>query len=376
MKNVIIIGGHIQALGITRILGKLDFNITILDSTIFNLARHSKFCKKFIKFKKDNLLNKLFELGKTKEYQNSFVFPTNDFHVGILSKNKELLSKYFYIATDDWSSVEKFYNKRLTYQIATDLNIPIANTWAPNSLSELLNLEIEYPVIIKPAVMHSFYSKLKKKVFVCNNKAELIKNYNLTLSVIPSNEVIIQSIIKGGSEHLYSACFLFNKEKEIQSFVGRRARQHPPDFGNATTFAQIVDNDELLNISRKLLKEIKYKGICEVEYKFDEQTKQYKLLEINPRTWKWHSIAEKSNINILENYILLLQGKQKKVNNKISKSSFRHILTDIPTLFLYKKLGIYKKYKSYPIQYAVWSKSDLRPMIFELIYLPYFLFKR
>ena len=40
MKNVIIIGGHIQALGITRILGKLDFNITILDSTIFNLARH------------------------------------------------------------------------------------------------------------------------------------------------------------------------------------------------------------------------------------------------------------------------------------------------------------------------------------------------
>ena len=151
-------------------------------------------------------------------------------------------------------SVEKFYNKRLTYQIATDLNIPIANTWAPNSLSELLNLEIEYPVINKPAVMHSFYSKLKK--FLCVIIAELITNYNLTLSVIPSNEVIIQSIIKG-SEHLYSACFLFIKK--IQSFVGRRARQHPPDFGNATTFAQIVDNDELLNISRKLLKKLNIK---------------------------------------------------------------------------------------------------------------------
>ena len=103
---------------------------------------------------------------------------------------------------------------------------------------------------------------------------------------------------------------------------------------------------------------------------------EYKLLEINPRTWKWHSIAEKSNINLLENYILLLQGKQTKANTKFSKSSFRHILTDIPTLFRYKKLGIYKKYKSYPIQYAVWSKSDIKPMLFELIYLPYFLFKR
>lgn len=60
------------------------------------------------------------EIGKIKQYQNSIVFPTNDFHVEILSKNKELLSENFTIASDDWSSVEKCYNKRLTYQIAND----------------------------------------------------------------------------------------------------------------------------------------------------------------------------------------------------------------------------------------------------------------
>lgn len=376
MKNIIIIGGHVQALGITRILGGLGFNITILDSTIFNLARHSKFCKNFIKFKKDNLLNKLVELGKTKEHQNSIVFPTNDLHVGVLSNNKELLSKHFTIAADDWSSVEKSYNKRLTYQIASNLNIPIPKTWAPNSLSELKQLRLEYPVIIKPAVMHSFYSKLKKKVFVCNNETELISNYNLALSVIPAEEVIIQSIINGGSEHLYSACFLYDKDKEIQSFVGRRARQHPPDFGNATTFAQIVDNDELLNLSRKLLKQIQYKGLCEVEYKFDEKTNEYKLLEINPRTWKWHSIAATANINILENYVLFLEGKQSKIDKTPQKASFRHLITDVPTVLRYKKLGFYEKYPKYPIQYAVWSKSDIKPALFELIYLPYLVLKR
>ena len=115
--------------------------------------------------------------------------------------------------------------------------------------------------------------------------------------------------------------------------------------------------------------------MCEVEFKFDKESKEFKLLEINPRTWKWHSIADKSKINLLENYILLLQGKQTKINTKITKASFRHLLTDIPTLFRYKKLGIYKKYKSYPIQYAVWSKSDLKPALFELIYLPYFFIK-
>ena len=376
MKNIIIIGGHVQALGIVRILGKLDFNITILDSTKFNLARHSKFCKNFIKFKKDNLLNKLVEIGKTKEYQNSIVFPTNDLHVGVLSNNKKLLSEYFTIAADDWSSVEKSYNKRLTYQIASDLNIPIAKTWAPNSLIELKELEIDYPVIIKPAIMHSFYSKLKKKVFVCNNETELISNYNLALSVIPPEEVIVQAIINGGSEHLYSACFLYDKNKEIQSFVGRRARQHPPDFGNATTFAQIVENDELLNLSRKLLKQIQYTGLCEVEYKYDVITNEYKLLEINPRTWKWHSIAATANINILENYVLFLEGKHSKIDGIPQKASFRHLITDIPTVFRYKKLGLYKKYPDYPMQYAVWSKSDIKPALFELIYLPYLILKR
>ena len=51
MKKVIIIGGHVQSLGITRILGKLDYKITIIDSTKYNLARHSRFCYNFIKFK-------------------------------------------------------------------------------------------------------------------------------------------------------------------------------------------------------------------------------------------------------------------------------------------------------------------------------------
>ena len=59
MKGVIIIGGHVQALGIARILGKLDVTIIILDSTSFNIARHSKFSTLFMKYKKDQLLEKI-----------------------------------------------------------------------------------------------------------------------------------------------------------------------------------------------------------------------------------------------------------------------------------------------------------------------------
>lgn len=375
-KGVIIIGGHVQALGITRILGKIGISIVILDSTRFNIARRSKFCYSFVKFEQGLLLEKLVQIGETQIYKDYIVFPTNDLHVGVLSQNKEKLSKYFILATDDWDIIEKCYNKRLTYDIAKKLNIPIAQTWMPDTVEELGALDFVFPVIIKPAVMHSFYSQLKKKVFVCNNQTELISNYHLALSVIPANEVIVQAIIHGGSEHLYSACFLFDKNKEIQSFVGRRARQHPPDFGNATTFAQIVENDELLEISKKLLKEIKYRGMCEVEYKYDPNDNTYKFLEINPRTWKWHSITEKAGSNMLENYYLLLQNKILKPVNSVKMASFRHLMTDIPTLWRYKQMGIYLEHPDYPMQYAVWSKFDIMPAIFEFLYLPILILKR
>lgn len=376
MKGIIIVGGHVQALGIARIIGRLNIPVIVLDNTIFNLARHSRFTNQFIKYEKGKLLDKLNSFKNENNFQGFTVFPTNDEHVGILSQNKKGLDDFFIIASASWEVIEKCYNKRLTYKIAKQENIEIAKTWMPDNEKELLNLQLTYPIIIKPAVMHSFYSQLKKKVFVCNNSDELLINYRLALTVIPAEEIIIQDIIPGGSEHLYSACFLFDGQKEIQSFVGRRARQHPPDFGNATTFAQIVDNDELLETSKKLLKAINYHGVCEVEYKYDPIDHIYKFLEINPRTWKWHSIAAKAGSNMLENYYLMLQKKELKKATPVKKASFRHLMTDIPTAIRYRILGIFKKYPKYPMQYAVWSISDIKPGIFELLYLPYLIFKR
>lgn len=376
MEGIIIIGGHVQGLGIARILGKLGMPIIVMDSTPQNIARRSKYCNNFIKFQKDSLLEQLMKLGKTNKYKNYIVFPTNDLYVSVLSKNKNTLSKYFIIAADHWKSVEKTYNKRLTYKIATEIGVPIANTWMPDSIQEIEELNPDFPCIIKPAVMHSFYSKFKKKVFLCENKKELIENYYKAITVIPAEEVIVQSVIKSNSDGLYSACFLYNKDREIQYFVGRRARQHPPDFGNATTFAQLVDNQELFNLGKRLLSEIGYTGVCEVEFMLDKTDHSFKFLEINPRTWKWHSIAEPANINMLENYVNLLTKQPIVLNDNTKKASFRHIITDIPTLLKYKLLKIYKKYPKYPIQYAVWDIKDIKPFIFELINLPLNILKR
>ena len=245
MYGVIVIGGHVQGLGITRIFGKNNIPVWLLDDQFINLTKHSKFSKKFIKYASGTLLETLLEIGKSGQAKNWLLMPTNDAHVEILSKNHSTLSEYFKVSSPEFDVLNYFFNKRETYKLAAELEIPIPETHMPDSLEELSASEIRYPCIIKPAVMHTFYSKTKKKVFVCNNFEELKLNYAKALELIPKDEVIVQDIIPGSSEHQYSACFMFDGSKSLVRLCARRARQHPPDFGNATTYAETVTIDEI-----------------------------------------------------------------------------------------------------------------------------------
>ena len=374
--GVIVIGGHVQGLGIARIFGKNNIPVVLLDTTSINLTKHSKYCKKFIKYEEGKLLEKLVTLKSQKKYENWLLMPTNDKGVGVLGDHKEILSEFFKVSTVNSDILKYFFNKRHTYKLAQELNIAIPKTYIADSWDEISKLEIIFPCIIKPAVMHTFYSKTKKKVFVCNNESELKENYQKALELIPKEEVIIQDIIGGNSEHQYSVCCMFNGEDALMTLTARRARQHPPDFGNATTYAETVDIPEIVVAAKKILKAIKFIGVCEVEFKFDVRDNTYKFLEVNPRTWKWHSIAEKSNTPLLMSFYNYMYNLEPVKSTVQQPATFRHLMTDIPTIIKMKLSKIdYVKTKQ-NTKYAVWDSKDLVPALFEILYLPYFILKR
>ena len=369
-KGIIVLGGHVQGLGIIRVFGKNDISCVLLDSTGINIAKHSKYCSAFYKYDEDCLLDFLLELGETGKYKDWLLMPTNDLQVKILSQHKRELEKYFKVSSDNWKSVETFYNKRLTYKMAQDIGVEIPQTWFPDSISEIEELNPPFPCIIKPAVVQNFYKKVKKKVFVCNNKDELIYNYHKAISIIPNDEIIVQEIIPGSSENQFSACFLFNSNEPLVRLVAKRKRQHPIDFGNATTYAETANSNELLTIAEKILKYVNYTGVCEVEFKYDERDKKYKFLEVNPRTWKWHVISEKSGSPFLMSLYNLIYNEKPIVKLTWNNAAFKHLTTDLPTIFTLILKGKFKRSRMKNIQYAVWDKKDLKPAFFELVYLP------
>lgn len=371
-KGVIVIGGHVQGLGIIRIFGKNEIPCYLLDSNNVNIAKHSKYCLKFFKINlKKDFISYLIELNSKYNLKDWLLIPTDDNYVKILSQNKKLLENYYRVSVDDWEVIEKCYNKRITYQITQDLGVDMPKTYFPDNLEEIKKLNIDFPCIIKPAVMHKLYSQIQQKVLVCKNRGELITNYEKILRYIPPDEVIIQEIIPGDSENQYSTCFFYNRTEPFVSLLARRKRQYPADFGSCTTFAETVVDNSLLQSAQLILNKIRFWGICEVEFKKDERDGKYKFLEINPRTWKWHSIANKSNSPFLVSLYNFIYSNNPIVKNDWSACVWKDLITDSAVMF--KLLLNCKSQKSIrrEKEYAVFDTNDPLPFIFEILYMPY-----
>lgn len=377
--DVIVLGGHVQGLGIVRAFAKKGMRVVVIDDTDFNLAKYSRYCVEFIKCQNSQLKELLFALKLNSDYKRSVVFPTNDFHVKLLSQSKEELNPHLICAVDHWRKIEVFFSKALSYELASSLSIEIAKTIQITYIDDLSKIAVKFPCIIKPTVMHTFYARFKKKVIVCADFNELNNAMKLANSFFPLQELLIQEVIKGDGSCQYSVGVFAIEGEIIRSIIANRARQHPIDFGNATTMAITCDNSEILDISRKIMAQTKYTGICEIEFKQDEVSGEFNFLEVNSRTWKWHSICQAANVDLLGPYYeYLTKGEKKFDTQKQTSAYFIHHLTDLPTRLRmrFKGINVVIPPRDYQKQNAVWDRTDQLPWFMEKIFLPYFLIKR
>jgi len=384
--GAIITGGDFQALGVLRTLARKNIPIIMLDSD-YCIGKYSKFKKKFFKspHPSDNqsYVNFLLELAKRENIHKErwVIFPNSDEIVYILSKYKQVLEEFYRVPTPGWDIIQNVHIKKNTYQLAGKNAIPIPATYYPESLDELIELKLNYPAVIKPSIRDNFYSKVKIKAFRINHKEELIKTYTYVCSIIEPSEVLVQELIPGGPNHLYSVCPFFKNGKIITGIMARRARQHPMDFGHASTFAELVDIPEVKKIAEKFLNLIDYYGFAEVEFMQDTRDGSYKLIEVNPRVWGWHTIAIASGVDLP--YLLYqdMIGEEMDVRLPTDHLKWVRLITDVPTVLseIIKgrlKVRDYLKSMKGKKEFAVFALNDPLPFFAEVAMIPYLWVKR
>ncbi len=378
-SGAIITGGDFQGLGVLRTLARKDIPIILLDNE-HCIGKYSKFKKKFFRSphpsEGEAYINFLIDLAKKENIHGWVIFPNSDEAVYVLSKHKDILEKYYKIPTPSWDVIKNVYIKKNTYQVAEKNGIAIPKTYYPENLDELIELDLQYPVVLKPSIRDHFYNKIKIKAFRINNREELVKTYQDVCSIIDPSEVLIQEFISGGPDQLYSFCPFFKDGKVIASIMARRSRQHPMDFGHATTFAELVDIPEIREISERFLRLIGYYGIGEVEFMYEPQSGEYKLIEVNPRVWGWHTLAIMAGVDLP--YLLYqdMNGQEIETTSALENMKWVRLITDVGTVFseIVKgnmKISDYITSMMGKKAFAVFSIEDPLPFFVEIAMIPY-----
>ena len=224
------------------------------------------------------------------------LYPTRDENVAALAANRDALGR-LQGAEPGLASIRSVWDKRETYRLAEQLSIPIPRTWFPRAEADLAAIDMDGPLVVKPAIKEHFFYTTHAKAWRADTPAELASSFRRAAEIVEEGEVIVQELIPGGGQEQYAYCALFRDGHAIASMTVRRRRQHPSDFGRASTYVETICLPDLADPSIRFLRAISYYGLVELEFKHDPRDGAYKLLDVNARTWGYHTLGRAAGVD-------------------------------------------------------------------------------
>lgn len=380
INNVIILGGHIQALGLARQAHGMGLRVILFLQDGFSVARFSNAVDKVVVCTDMDKLKKELQPYSSKQ---TLLFPTSDEYIEYLSDHYDELNQLYTLGIPKPDCVNIFADKRKTYQFAERMGIPHPKSIYPDSMKDVRKIAdtTTFPVVVKPAVMYSFHKTFGKKAYRCDDAEALISRCKAISLQFPINGLVIQEFLSGGAESLYSYGAMVVKGEPVAWVMANRIRQNPMDFGNSTTFAVTCDIPEMESSAKSILKKVEYDGLAEVEFMYDSKTGTYKFLEINTRAWKWHSISTGLGFGFLSEMIHHLNGEQGDFRPGFRKMAWVERLTDYAVslkAILSGRLKMSTVLRSYFQKKvsATWSWKDPLPGIMYILLSPILFVKR
>ena len=381
----LIVGGDYQGLGIARSLGRHGIPVCVLDDER-SIARASRYVQRNVKVRSlrdgRQSVDEILRVARDLDLEGWVLYPTREETVAAISAHRDELSAHLRVPTPAFSSVRAAWDKRETYRLAQNLGIPTPRSWYPHDEDALAEVDFSRPVVIKPAIKENFIYATGDKAWRADTREALREGFRSAARIVGgADQVIVQEMIPGGGERQFAYCALFKDGAALGEMTAHRHRQHPSDFGRASTLVETVDLPELAEPSIQFLKAIDYYGLVELEYKQDPEDGTYKLLDVNPRTWGYHTLGREAGVDFP--YLLHRDQLGQPVNPVRARPGVRWIrlVTDLPNAAVDIKAGR-TRIRDYARSLrgihteAVFSLRDPLPGLYELALLPYLAVKR
>ena len=382
--GAVILGIEHQGLGLLRQLRAAGVRCVLVDQDRWGLARFSRHSTRFHQcppYESEDFWPWLAALGEREMLDGWLLIPTHDEQVRQLSRNIDEVQNRFRYVGPAWTTFEKLYDKRLCYKWCLANNISSPLSYLPQTRDDLPRGELHYPFIVKPAFKRNFRQYSRDKAVLVRSETKLRNLLTGKFRGLDEHEILFQELIPGGGRQQWSYAGLFIDGEPLAAFTACRLRQYPVDFGRASTYVVADYDPEVEAESRRVMAALNYTGLAEVEWKRDPRNGRLLFLEVNARSWGWHSLAAGVVGNLPKMLYDHASGHHPEPVTPAYGARWVKLVRDLPVGFTeWRKGDISLREYALTLRRGVmcceWEWSDPLPLFFQLFLVPYILNKR
>jgi D-aspartate ligase len=280
------------------------------------------------------------------------VFPTHDSGLNALARN---LDESILAPFPDWATLAAVQSKRTQLERAAAIGLDVPETRHPRSAAEAgaAGEGVGFPALVKPSDPVGFKRRFRRQAFRCESAAEVEDAYARAAEFEP----MVQELVPGGDDSLYTVGSYVSRDgRALGVFCGRKLRQTPPGIGTCRV-GEAVWVESLVETALRLLREFRFHGLSQVEFKRDDRDGRFKLMEINPRLWQWHGLAAACGVDLPQIAYADLVGEAPS-DARMNGDGKRWAITLLP--------GERPVFQRPPYVDAVWALDDPKPALVHL----------
>jgi D-aspartate ligase len=362
---------HHGTVGAIRSLGRLGVPVYAIVEDPFTPAARSRrlagrFCWPMTGGEQpDELVEGLLRIGR-EIGRRAILMTTDDEAAVLVAEHAERLAQRFMLPTTPASLPRQLAGKQTLHVLCERHGIPTPASLRPRSAAEALDAgqALGFPLVVKndepwlrltrPAVASTTIVRDRLDL------RDLIASWT-TMPSAMMQEYIPRERARDWIAHAY---FGEAPEQHVV-FTGRKLRSWPPQAG-VTTYAYTGSNAELSALTREFCMRVGFRGICDLDWRFDRRSGEYKLLDFNPRVGAQFRLFEREDgTDVVRAMHLDLTGRELLPARQIVGRRYIVENLDAPAVIAYRRARHREAAPSHCVhrELAWWAADDPVPAL-------------
>ncbi len=225
---------------------------------------------------------------------------TGDEHVLFVSSHRQELESLVRFRIPVSEVVETLCDKRRQYEWLGRQGVPMPGTAFLDEGADpvaIAERSVGFPCVLKPCRSHRWKQKhTGAKLVLAPDARTLLEAHRRIAGT--GEPALLQEFIPGDDATLHGyLAYCGEGGRPVAAMTKRKLRQWPLAAGNGSLQIS-TRNEEVSAISERLLRAMNYRGLVAIEYKWDARDRQYKIIEINPRSVSGNQLAVNAGIDL------------------------------------------------------------------------------